>query len=482
MTENPDKQELNSGGPPLEEEITEKQSRIILEISPDGMEAYLIMKFLPTESIVSEEDIMRVLQEGNVVYGVFEEVTRTALNPERWGSPVLAAIGSPPVDGKDAVIHFNHQSRVTGGAPKQLSDGRIDFYNLYLITCVEPGDVLAVLEDATLGQPGCTVTGETIPAKDGKPAKLTPGKNVKLSDDKHEVIATVAGHVIINGNTVNVSPIYQVNGDVDFNTGNILFNGSVVITGNISEGFRVVADGNVEVLNIISGGFVDCTGELRVKNGIVGKNKAVIKAGGSVITRFIENAFVESGMDVMVSEAIMHSKVSASGCVNVSGKGVIVGGAVRAGQQITCRIVGSNLATATELEAGISPGLRQEYNRLLKEKQSKEADHLKSCQIINYLRNIRLAKGELSQEQVDILVRVSKSQASLTQELEELKNTLQRTEALILRSGHGRINVEDVIHPGVKITIGSDNLFVRDDYKSVSFTRDECGISISPIR
>lgn len=455
---------------------------IILELSEDRLEAYITVQAFPAEASVTKEDLETTLKQSNVVFGILEEAIQSAIEQENRGTPVLVAIGIPPVNGKDGVIHYSceigHQDR----GPKQLNDGRMDYYNVNLIDCVEPGDVLAVIEDASPGQPGFTVTGEVIPALDGTPVYLRSGKNVKLNEDNHELSATVAGHVIIGGDTINVSPVYRVDGDVNLNTGNILFKGSVVITGNISEGFRVVADGNVEVMNIVSGGIVECSGELRVKNGIVGKNKSVIKAGGSIITRFIENARVESGMDVIAGDGIMHSKVTASNCVTVTGKGVIVGGSVRAGEEISCRIAGSHLATATELEAGTKPSLRNEYSRLLKEKQAKEIDYLKSCQILNYFKNIRMDKGELSQEQADILVRVNKSQVGLTQELDKLKTTLQRTEALILRSGHGKINIEDIVHPGVKITIGSEMLFIRDDYRFVSFTRGVSGISISPLK
>lgn len=457
-------------------------NRIILALSPDHLEAYITVKKFPTDAAVTKEDIEKTLKQGNVVYGILEEAVNSAIIPENWGSPVLVAIGTPPVNGKDGVILYKYKADTKAGIPKQLSDGRTDYYNLKQIYCVAEGDVLAVITDCVPGQPGISVSGEVIPPKEGKAVYVKPGKNVELRDDNHIVVATTDGHVIIKGNTFNVTKVYRIDGDVNFNTGNIMFNGSVVITGNICEGFRVLADGNVEVMNIISGGFVECSGELRVKNGIVGKNKSVIKAGGSVITKFIENSIIESGIDVEVSEGIMHSTVSASNNVSVTGKGVIVGGLVRAGQEISCRIAGSNLATATELEAGINPNLRKEHNRLTKLIQSKEADHLKSCQILNYLRNIRLDKGELSTEQSDILVRVNKSQDSLSREIEELKNILQRTEALVLRSEHGKINIEDIVHSGVRITIGSDVLFIRDDYRFVSFTKGDDGINIAPIK
>lgn len=461
--------------------LHDEDGKIEVEISRDKMAAYLTITAPKGNGRpVTRQLVETALMESNIVFGLIDDVIDQAISV--CGTAVLIAKGNLAQNGEDGSIIFKYRSSTVAGRPSELTDGRIDYYNLDLIQCVEPGDVLATKQDPSQGSPGCTVTGKAVPAIPGKDINIISGSNTELSEDGRSVRATIPGHVVIEGNKISVSPIYEVNGDVDFNTGNISFNGSVVVKGSVCEGFRVVADGNVEITKTISGGLVQCGGDIRVKNGIVGRNKSEIKASGSLVTRFIENGQVECGGDVVVSEAIMHSKVSAAGTVTVEGKGVIVGGIIRAGEEIKCKIAGSNLATATELEAGVNPQLRSQYNFLFKEKQTKDADYLKGHQALKYIKKLKETKGELSSEQLEILVRVNDSQIRLGKELEELAIVLKQTESLLENSNRGRITVYGLVHPGVKITIGRAFTIARDDYQYVTFVQAGGEIQFSSCR
>src|SRR5690606_10829431 len=105
---------------------------------------------------------------------------------------------------------------------KQREDGSIDFFNLGLITNVNAGQVLVTKKEPVPGIPGKTVTGEVIEAPVPKNRELPGGKNVEKRDD-NTLVATIAGQVVVDGNRINVLPVYEVNGDVDLSTGNIEF-------------------------------------------------------------------------------------------------------------------------------------------------------------------------------------------------------------------------------------------------------------------
>lgn len=466
--------------PPQKDNI--EAGSVLIEVSANKKEAYL--KVVPPSGgpPLSRQDIEKVLQEKNVVYGIRNDIIDKAVNMQSVNEPLVVARGSDPIDGQNATIDFIYNSDTSRGKPTEMLDGRVDFYNLHLIHNVEPGEVLAVKTPAGQGTPGYTVTGEELPAKAGKDVQLGIGKNVELSEDNTRILATAKGHVVLAGNKLSVSNVYEIGGDVDFNTGNIEFNGTVVVKGSVREGFKVVADGDVEVMNTIADGVVECTGSLKVKNGIVGRTKSRIKAGGSVITRFIENSTVEAGADIIVGEAIMHSKVSAGKTVVVGGKGVIVGGVIRAGEEISCKIIGSPLATATDLETGINPVLRQELNQLVNLKQAKEQDFEKADKAVKLLSQLRQAQGELPPDKMAILMRVNKIQVQLNGELEELNQNIQDIEFQMKQSERGRILAQGVIHSGVKVTIGSANLHIHDDYNFACLTKVGEEIKITPYK
>ncbi|WP_418790210.1 FapA family protein [Phosphitispora sp. TUW77] len=464
------------------QEECEQDGHVLVELSKNKMEAYITVypprgKGKP----VTRNDIEKALKDNNVVHGILENAIDFALKSGQMGEVLTIAAGSEPVDGESAVIEYKVNS-ASLGKPEELVDGRVDFYNLHMIQNVEPGQELAVKIPAKPGTSGFTVTGVEIPAKPGKDVQLTVGKNVKLSDDRNIAVAAANGHVVIAGNTISVSNIYEINGDVDFNTGNIEFNGTVVVKGSLREGFKIVADGDVDVMGNISDGIVECTGTLKVKNGIIGRSKSRIKAGGSVISRFIENSVLESGIDVIVGEAIMHSRVNARKSVVVGGKGVIVGGLVRAGEEINCKTVGSSMATATELETGVNPELRRRCSVVSKEKQAKEADLEKAEKAVKLLKHLEQTQGSLPDDKKAILVRVAKVHGEITREIEELKTLLADIEAQIQQSGRGRIKVHGVICPGVKVTIGSATMQVFDDLPFVTLTNVMGEIKINPYK
>jgi len=468
--------------PPQKENID--TGAVIVEISKNKMEAYLQLFPPSSGSPQSRQDIEKVLQEKNVVYGIRDDLIDKAVNMQSVTEPLVIARGTNPLDGQNATIEyvFDSDADALRGKPTEMVDGRVDFYNLHFVHNVEPGEVLAVKTPAGQGTPGYTVTGEELPAKGGKDVQLAIGKNVELADDNTRVLATAKGHVILTGNKLSVSNVYEVRGDVDFNTGNIEFNGTVIVKGSVREGFKVVADGDVEVLNTIADGVVECSGSLKVKNGIVGRTKSRIKTGGNVVTRFIENSAVESGADVIVGEAIMHSKVSAKKSVAVGGKGVVVGGVVRAGEEINCKIIGSPLATMTELEAGINPELRQELVQLTNLKHAKEQDFEKADKAVKLLSKLKQAQEELPPDKMAILMRVNKLHSQLTGELEELKQNVENLEFQIKQSERGKIMVQGVIHSGVKVTIGSATTHIHDDLNFVCLIKVGEEIKITPYK
>ena len=454
---------------------------INVEVGNSKMEAYLKIAPARGGQPVTKEDIANALQEKGVIYGIREDIIERAVDMQSVTEPLTIAHGVNPIDGENSKIEYKFGSDVLRGKPTELVDGRVDYYNLNMIRNVEQGEVLAVKQSLSLGTPGFTVTGQEIPAKPGKDVQIAIGKNVELRENNTLAISTTKGHAVLAGNKLSVSNVYEINGDVDFNTGNIEFNGTVVIKGSIREGFKVVADGDVEVMNTIADGVVECTGLLRVRNGIVG-SKSRIKAGGSVFTKFIENSIVDSGGEVVVGEAIMHSKVSAKKSVIVGGKGVIVGGIVRAAEEINCKIVGSPLATLTELEAGINPELRLEYAQIIKLKQAKDLDYEKADKAVKLLNYLKETQGELPQDKLAVLMRVSRLQAQLTEEIEELRQNAENAEFQIQQSERGKVMVQGVIHSGVKVTIGSAFMHTHDDYNFACLIKVGEEIKVSSYR
>ena len=462
---------------------------VAVEISKNKMEAYLSLTPMADGQPITRQEVDAVLQQQNVIYGIRDDVIEMALEWQRTSQPMTVAKGTDPVHGLDAKIEYKYKEGALTARPTELSDGRVDFYNLNLIPNVDEGEVLAIKRSATAGTPGYTITGEEISAKPGKDVQIKIGKNVQLMtgieanipDAETVAIATASGYVSHAANKISVATVYEIGGDVDLTTGNIEFNGTVVVKGSVREGFRVTANSDVVVMGTVSDGVVECPGNVKVQNGIIGRSKTRIKAGQSVFCRFVENSIIEAGEDVVVGESIMHSRVNARGSVIVGGKGSIIGGVTRAGEEINCKTAGSPLATTTELEAGINPELRSELAQLLKEKEAKETDYDKAVKAIALLKRMQ-SEQEMHPDKKALLVQVVKVQVQLANQLESINESIRIIEEQIKQSERGKIAAQVALHPGVKVTIGTATVHIHDPHQFVSLTVYEDQIRISPYK
>lgn len=452
-------------------------------MSKDEMQAFI--RVIPPKNggkTMSKEDVMAELNRLNVVYGINEQSVQRAVDLTQAGEEVLVASGYVMEPGQNAQLEYKFRKSDMVIQPKELADGRVDFYNLDLVENVITGEVLVTKKPLTNGVEGKTVTGKVIPTKPGKDITIKAGKNTELIDNNTTLIATINGHVVDQNGKISVLPIYEVPGDVNLSTGNVDFVGNVVVNGNITEGFIVKSQGDVEVRGSISGGSVLAQGHLQVKNGIQGMGKGIINVEGNIFTKFIENGTVVAKGDVIVGEAIMHSKVSAGGNVMVGGrKGVIVGGLVRAGQEITAKIIGSNLSTNTELEAGVHPELRERYNKAKAELEATTVNLDKTQKAFTLLKNMEQTYGELPTDKKAMLVKVSRAQYQMMAMLQQQQEQFNQIKEELDSSGCGKINVSNLIHPGAKITIGNAVYYVADPMQFTSFIQDKGEIKTTPL-
>lgn len=78
----------------------------------------------------------------------------------------------------------------------------------------------------TDGIPGISVTGEPIKSKRGRDARFKIGKNVVVDPEERAMYSAIDGLVsLTDRDKLNVFPVYEVNGDVDYRTGTSTLSG-----------------------------------------------------------------------------------------------------------------------------------------------------------------------------------------------------------------------------------------------------------------
>jgi hypothetical protein len=271
---------------------------------------------------------------------------------------------------------------------------------------------------------------------------------------------------------VCVEPIYEVPGDVDLNTGNIHFLGTVLVRGDVKSGFSVEASCDIIVYGGVESASLSAGGEIAIFGGVRGGGNAQIKADGKIKAKFIENATLFSKKDVIIGKEIMHSQIYAKGEVSVCGdRGSIIGGRICAGRKVIARTIGSSSTEVlTKVEVGVDPQVRQELDKLEKEfaKEKKIFEELK----LEIEKSLREKNDSLPYQRKVLNHLISKIQVR-GERIKYLKEKFQNS--------CGKIVILDSIHPGVEISVGTSSLLLREELRHVILTSREKKIKTEPL-
>lgn len=475
---------MNGDRPGTDAATPALSGKVSVRISSDGMEAHMTITSprhggLPVTAL----EALSALARAGVQFGIDAEAVEQAVQENSaalsFDAPrqtVVVAHGKPAVRGHDAVITYNELLQTPGGYPSLKADGRADFFELNLVRNVASGDVLATRQPATKGTPGTNVLNLPVPGPDGKEHLLKAGKGCRVSEDRLSVVADLSGHAVLSyDGRISVSAIFEIRGDVDTSTGNIDFVGTVVVRGNINSGFTVRAEQNVEIHGGIDGGTVEAGGDVTVLYGIQGAGRGRVVAGGQIRCRFMENADVKCNRDLVVSDGILHSRVRCGGKVTVTGRrGSIIGGSVKAKEDVSARIIGSNLATATEIEVGVSPEMRDELDSVRRTLFEAEDGLRKAQQAVTLLRDLEAKNPkEFSKEKREMLMKSLRSQYYFQGQRDQKASRKARLEEELHMSHLGRVRAFDMVYPGVKVMIGNESYIVIDVLQRASFYLSE---------
>ncbi|MDR2542499.1 MAG: FapA family protein [Treponema sp.] len=444
------------------------------QVEIDDSEMHVFMTIEPPSeggADLTVDALKSYLVQYRVYHGIKEDFLVELADKPVYREKVEVAEGLKPQNGKDAYIHYNFEVDQTKIKLKEGANGRVNFKELNIIQNVVQNQTLASKIPPENGVDGTTVTGKILPAKAGHDIPLPLGTNVR-SDDGDTIIADINGQVILASGKINVEPVYTVEGDVNLKTGNIIFLGTVIVSGNIEDGFYVKAAGNIEVKGSVGKAELDAEGDIIIYQGINGKSGGKIRAGRSLWSRFIENANVEAGNMVVVTDGIINSQVDAIKSIICQGKRAhIMGGRLRAGEEINAKVLGNSTSgTETICEVGFDPKSKIELERLIDIKTSAE-DELEDMRLdMQNLINTKKQRKTLPEEKEAYLNELMDRRQVLT---EDLKKAIEGIETIqnYLKDIQirGKVSASTKVWPGVKIWIRDVKEDVHSEYRAATF-------------
>ncbi len=460
-----------------------KNGDAYIYLDKDKMKAYIEITPPKGEGIPCDiEKARAALDEAKIVYGIDEVQLQEALLERNWDKKVLVAQGTPAIDAKDAVINLKYFASNEKAAPVQNEDGNVDYREMGLISNVKKGEELATRVPPVPGISGKDVQGRDLLPRNPKDLLLPRGKNTVCNEDNTRLYSIIDGHVTMVDRKLNVQAVFELNGDVDYSSGNIDFVGNVVIRGSVTSGFTVRAAGNIEISGYIEGAEVIAGGSIQVKGGIKSSYKLTVKAGETISARFVENSKLEAGKDILIREAIIQSFIRAGGDVIVSDrKATIVGGTIQAANIVESKIMGSHLATQTTIEVGVNPYHREEHANLVRVRNElkKNLDNLSNN--LQVIQRAAINPQDMPEKKRLALITMLDNFKKVKQDLAEHEVKIRLLEQEFQRIGLARVRILEVAYPGVKICIGSAIRSINDTTKCSQFILEDGEVKLTSL-
>ena len=458
---------------------TEKINESVrIEVSEDRMSAVIIFDGPQNEGAeLPRAQLIKEIEKSGIKKGIDKKILGEILSGREPGKKYLLAAGMKPSVGKNGEIILNFDVSKQGFKPITLSDGSVDFKNLDNITMAKQGELVAKMIEPRIGADGYDVYGEVLPGKEGKPVVLPRGRGTVISEDGTQLLAEVDGRIIYAEGKVSISDMYEIKGDVGPATGNITFNGSVVVRGNVQTEFVIRATGNVEVYGIIEGAEVYAGGNVLATNGISGVNKGIVQASGNVTSKSIQNATLDVKGDIF-AEAIMHSNIKSTGKVEIGGqKGLLVGGELKCHNGVLAKVVGSSMGTKTRVHIGGDNDYVAEYNRYLAEHQKitiEFQENLHHLETMMKRRKRQEDSQEMSESVRNSLLNTINNTNQMKAQLATLQTKIDELKVLIETDlTLAMLSVEVVAYPGLSLRIGNAKTILEREESRVTFRNSE---------
>ncbi len=252
---------------------------------------------------------------------------------------------------------------------------------------------------------------------------------------------------------------------VDISTGNISFDGTININGDVKDGMKIHSSGDVFVGGTVEAAEIEADGNIVIKGGVIGHSEhsgdpneipffsAKIISKGSISAHFAENVCMEAGTDIIIEEFSMHNHLTALNRILIgkSGgkKGRIIGGITCASVLVKAAIIGSKAGFITKIKAGFNPYLQTQLDKLKLEIDANTNEQENINKVVTFV----LAHPE--KDKNDLLNKLIHTREKL--EIDCARLHADRTELLskMTLAEHVQIIVEEAVHCGTEIQIGN---------------------------
>ncbi len=419
------------------------------------------------------------LYKRGIVAGIRRDVIADMIENPVVGREYVVAEAMNPITGDAGYFEYKVDIRDEKNKPTIREDGSVDYYNSLSLAMVNVGDFLVEYFPAKEGTPGYNIYNEELPARKGKEQPRLKGSGFNVSDDGREYYSTTNGRIYLQDDKLIISPVYIVNGDLGIEEGNIRFNGDVEIKGDVRSSLEITTEGSIFIHGHVGGCKLRAGKNITIRQGVQGREKCIIEAGGDVACSFVERCVIKSGGNVY-ADSIMSSEVAARNQVIVSSKkGLILGGNILGSRGVICKTVGNQVGITTNLQSGFCEEVVKRAGELVDIHYKILADLElldRNMVIYNVLEEEKRTHETENTRKKILQAKILKTteQKKVEEELAQINKEMQ-----MIRE-EGMVQVSGVVYSGTRINIGRQWLEIKEDYKDVVFIQKADFVDVLP--
>ena len=305
------------------------------------------------------------------------------------------------------------------------------------------------------------------------------GENVAIpEEDPQIIVSTTNGYVTVDNNRIEVRDTLDIDGDVNFKTGNLTFIGKIIVRGSVFSGFSVKAK-QLIVEGSIEGAHIQIDEDLIVRGGIIACQEKGVYCGGTILTKYVENSRIQARGNIFIEKSALHSQlITANSIIFLHEPGVIVGGSCQAKNSIYAKIVGAKWATPTKISLGVNPFLLQERDkqeeciRKIEKDYQTLQDRLEEIHLFfeqEHEQVDRKETEELQEEQELLQAKLLYLDEELREEQKSLTTQEERIKLEQEINSNCRLYAFDTLFPGVEITIKDSSIKSDSIHKNIFY-------------
>ena len=440
-----------------------------VRITEDWMEAYMTVPPTGTPENYTVSYLTEVLHLNHVKIGILPDSLQRIIDNNLYNKEVLVAQGAEAQDGENGYFEYLFETNLSQ-KPIVLEDGTVDYKNIKMIELVEPGQKIAIYHPGTAGTNGYNLAAQFKLAKHGAELPPLKGTGFERMEDGVTYFATVGGKITELNNRVNIFPVHELFGDVDLSTGNIEFNGDVIIHGNVLEGMSIKASGTITVDKVVESAYIDGKKGVILRGGVLGKNGAKVRSKGNITAQFIEYADVKTDADIE-ADSFLDSNVYAGGSIKLNGKkGCIVGGTTHAVRSVEAREIGNQVGANTDVSVGVPQQVYAQMMTIDQETQDDECQLQRIEEGLIQFETIMRQKG-LPFHNDPRRMALVKEKLRLSAQIAGRREEVVGLQRIINASNDACVQVVRNVYPGTRVSVDGQCVQVQEVQKAVEFKK-----------